>query len=37
MQALAIAQQAKVARVIWWNGGKALLVYANEVEHLSLA
>jgi len=37
MQALAIAQQAKVARVIWWNGGKALLVYANEVEHLHLA
>jgi hypoxanthine phosphoribosyltransferase len=37
MQALAIARQAKVARVIWWNGGKALLVYANEVEHLDLA
>ncbi len=37
MQALTIAQQAKVARIIWWNGGKALLVYANEVEHLNLA
>jgi hypothetical protein len=37
IQALDIAHQAKVARVIWWNGGQALAVYASLVEHLHLA
>ncbi|MGP1615884.1 MAG: phosphoribosyltransferase family protein, partial [Pollutimonas bauzanensis] len=35
-QALDIACRAKVARVLWWNGRKALMVYANEVEHLHI-
>jgi hypothetical protein len=37
IQALDIAHRAKVARVIWWNGGQALAVYASSVEHLRLA
>lgn len=36
-QALDIARQAKVARVVWWNGRQALVVYANEIQHLPLA
>lgn len=37
IQALDIAHRAKVARVIWWNGGQALAVYANPVASLHLA
>lgn len=37
IQALDIAQLARVARVIWWNGGQALAVYASPIEHLRLA
>ncbi|TEA79613.1 phosphoribosyltransferase [Allopusillimonas ginsengisoli] len=37
VQALEIARHAKLARVLWWNGGRALLVYANEVGELRLA
>ncbi|MGB3291250.1 MAG: phosphoribosyltransferase [Burkholderiaceae bacterium] len=36
VQALDIARIAKVARVIWWNGGQALAVYASPIEHLRL-
>ncbi|RTZ44554.1 hypothetical protein EKL30_08240 [Candidimonas sp. SYP-B2681] len=31
-QALNIAYRTKVAKVYWWDGRKALMVYANEVE-----
>jgi hypoxanthine phosphoribosyltransferase len=34
VQALDIASRAKVARVLWWNGHKALMVYANEIKDL---
>ncbi|HWL28992.1 MAG TPA: phosphoribosyltransferase family protein [Burkholderiaceae bacterium] len=37
IQALDIASRARVARVIWWNGSKAMLVYANEVDVLHRA
>jgi hypoxanthine phosphoribosyltransferase len=37
IQALDIASRARVARVIWWNGSKAMLVYANELEVLHRA
>ncbi|NYT63820.1 hypothetical protein H0A66_15995 [Alcaligenaceae bacterium] len=33
-QALDIACRAKVARILWWDGQKALMVFANEVGHL---
>ncbi len=36
-QALDIACRAKVARVIWWDGTKARMVYSNEVDHLHVA
>lgn len=36
-QALDIASLTKVARVVWWNGRKALMVYANAVDHLHVA
>ncbi len=36
-QALEIARQTRVARVIWWNGQQALMVHASAVEHLRLA
>ncbi len=35
-QALDIASRAQVARVVWWNGCKALMVYANAVEQLDM-
>ncbi|HUG60000.1 MAG TPA: phosphoribosyltransferase family protein [Candidimonas sp.] len=34
IQALDIACRAQVARVLWWNGTKAMMVFANEVDHL---
>ncbi|NGM88760.1 hypothetical protein G5B35_15750 [Parapusillimonas sp. SGNA-6] len=37
IQALDIANRARVARVIWWNGSKALLVYANDIDVLRRA
>lgn len=37
VQALDIASRARVARVIWWNGSKAMLVYANELDVLHRA
>lgn len=37
IQALDIAYRAKVARVVWWNGGKALLVHASDASRLDLA
>lgn len=36
VQALEIARHARVARVVWWNGGDALLVYASEIGTLTL-
>lgn len=36
VQALEIARLASVARVIWWNGGQALMVQANPVNDLHL-
>ncbi|NYT86503.1 hypothetical protein [Pollutimonas harenae] len=36
-QALEIARQTRVARVIWWSGHQALLVHASQVEDLRLA
>lgn len=36
-QALNIAYRAQVARVFWWDGHKALMVFANEVEHLPIS
>ena len=36
-QALAIASLAPVARVVWWDGCKALMVYANAIEQLDMA
>ncbi|MCC2596521.1 phosphoribosyltransferase [Pusillimonas sp. MFBS29] len=35
-QALEIANQTRVARVIWWNGRQALLVHAGAVQDLRL-
>lgn len=37
VQALDIAYRAKVARVIWWNGGKALRVHTSDASRLDLA
>ncbi len=37
VQALQIARYARIARVVWWNGGQALLVYANDIGELRLA
>lgn len=37
IQALDIACRTQVARVMWWNGYKALMVFANEVSHLQMA
>lgn len=36
-QALEIAQQTRVARVIWWAGHDALLVHASRIDDLRLA
>lgn len=36
-QALNIACRAPVARVFWWDGNKAMMVFANEVEHLHIS
>jgi|SRR5690625_3183480 len=35
VQALEIASRVQVARVIWWDGSRALAVFANSVDHLS--
>lgn len=37
LQALEIARRTRLTRVIWWNGGKAIMVYASDIEHLHLA
>jgi hypoxanthine phosphoribosyltransferase len=36
IQSLEIARQVKVARIVWWNGGQALLVHANEAGDLRM-
>jgi hypothetical protein len=36
VQALDIARRAKLARVIWWNGGDAVLVYAHSIDAIKL-
>lgn len=36
-QALQIAARAKVARVLWWDGAKALIVHAGDIENLDMA
>lgn len=36
-QALEIANQVKVARVLWWDGAKILAVYANAIDQAALA
>lgn len=36
-QALEIANQVKVARVLWWDGAKILAVYANAIDQPALA
>lgn len=36
IQALDIARRARLARVIWWNGGDAVMVYAHSVDALTL-
>ncbi len=35
-QAIEIAQLATVAKIIWWNGGQAMLVQASAATHLHL-
>ena len=37
IQALEIANQVKVARVLWWNGSRAMAVYAHETPEMSAA
>jgi len=37
VQALEIANRVKVARVIWWNGSRAMAVYAHEATELIAA
>ncbi|MBB5213644.1 phosphoribosyltransferase [Parapusillimonas granuli] len=34
VQALAIARRARLARIIWWNGGDAVMVHAHAVDAL---
>ncbi len=34
IQALEIANRVKVARIIWWNGSRAMAVYAHEAHEL---
>ncbi|MEO6959211.1 MAG: phosphoribosyltransferase family protein [Burkholderiaceae bacterium] len=36
-QALQIAARAKVTRVLWWDGAKALIVHAGDIENLDMA
>lgn len=36
IQALEITNHVKVARVLWWDGSKALAVYANEISDIAL-
>ncbi|WP_397474883.1 phosphoribosyltransferase family protein [Pusillimonas sp.] len=35
IQALEIASHAKVARVLWWNGSRAMAVYAHEAPEMA--
>ena len=35
IQALEIANQVKVARVLWWNGSRAMAVYAHEAPEMA--
>lgn len=37
IQALEIANQVKVARVLWWNGSRAMAVYAHEAPEMAAA
>ncbi|MDX3894247.1 phosphoribosyltransferase [Pusillimonas sp.] len=37
IQALEIASQVKVARVLWWNGTRAMAVYAHEAPEMAAA
>lgn len=37
IQALEIANQVKVARVLWWNGSRAMAVYAHEAPEMAVA
>ena len=36
VQSLEIARLVKVARIVWWNGGQAMLVFANEAGDLRM-
>lgn len=36
-QALQIAARAKVARVLWWDGARALIVHAADIKNLDMA